>query len=216
MAMMQPKSAQGQSRNDAADNRPSTAGSSSSVSASSGPAGSSSTPPARVPTSYVCIDVLPDPGTPPPRLPSLSPILSSPLAPGPPSSSAIASFVPTPGSPTSPNTGMGLGLTSSGPRGVRQIDPPVTFMSRAALQAYSSFKITKAGSAPGQAPIHTERTELELLSSSCMPMPQWSSEIECTFLYRTQFIPRFWNSLCRAAGAYLGLVIRYRRAYVDC
>ncbi|EJF57264.1 hypothetical protein DICSQDRAFT_183308 [Dichomitus squalens LYAD-421 SS1] len=198
MAMMQPKSAQSQSRPDAADTRPSTAGSSSSASASSSPTGSSSTPPARVPTSYVCIDVLPDPGTPPLRLPSLS-FASSPLSPGAQPSSAIASFVPTPGSPTSPNSGMGLGLNSSGPRVLRQIDPAVTFMSRAALQAYSSFKVTKAGYAPGQAPIHTERTELELLSSSCMPMPQWSSEIECTFLYRTRFIPRFWDSLCRAA-----------------
>ncbi|KAI1786632.1 hypothetical protein LXA43DRAFT_50301 [Ganoderma leucocontextum] len=199
LAMMQPKSAQNQSHTDAAENRPSTSGSTSSASASSGPAGSSSTPPARVPTSYVYIDVLPDPGTPPLRLPALSSIPSSPLSPTAATSSAIASFVPTPGSPTSPDAGMGLGLNSSGPRVLRHIDPTVTFMSRAALQAYSCFKVMKAGSAPGQAPVHTERTELELLSSSCMPMPQWSSEIQCTFLYRTPFVPRFWDSLCRAS-----------------
>ena len=201
--MMQPKSAQNQSRTDAAENRPSTSGSTSSASTSSGPAASTSTPPARVPTSYVYIDVLPDPGTPPPRLPSLSSMPSSPLSPTAVTSSAIASFVPTPGSPTSPDAGMGLGLNSPGPRVLRHIDPTVTFMSRAALQAHSCFKVTKAGAIPGQAPVHTERTELELLSSSCMPMPQWSSEIQCTFLYRTPFVPRFWDSLCRSSGEYL-------------
>lgn len=201
MAMMQPKSAQSQSRADSSADRPSTAGGSSSSSPLSGPAGSISQP-TRVPTSYVSIDVLPDPGTPPPRLPSLSSMSSSPLMP-PAAPSTIASFVPTPSSPTSPASpsSMGLGLNTSGPRVLRHIDPTVTFMSRAALQAYSSFKVMKIGA--GQQPIHCEQTELELLSSSCMPGSQWTTEIECTFLYRTPFVPRFWDSLCRASGAYM-------------
>ena len=95
---------------------------------------------------------------------------------------------------------MGLGLNASGPRVLRHIDPTVTFLSRAALQAFSSFQVSHVTAQLGQPPIHTERTELELLSSSCMPNAQWSSEIECTFLYRTPFVPRFWDSLCRASG----------------
>ena len=206
--MMQPKSAQAQSRTDSASPRPTTAGSSSSSSAPPAAASaSSSTQPTRVPTSYVVIDVLPDPGTPPPRLPSLSPLATSSMAP-PTFPSTIASFVPTPSSPTSsagPSASMGLGLNASGPRVLRHIDPTVTFMSRAALQAFSSFKVTHVGAQIGQPPIHTERTDLELLSSSCMPMPQWSSEIECTFLYRTPFVPRFWDSLCRMPGTRIPL-----------
>ena len=199
--MMQPKSAQSQSRAEpSAERSTAAAGSSSSA---SGPAGTSSQP-SRVPTSYVSIDVIPDPGTPPLRLPSLSPISSSPRMP-PAIPSTLASFVPTPSSPTSPSSasGMGLGLNASGPRVLRHIDPTVTFMSRAALQAYSSFKVMKVGAAQGQPPIHSETTELELLSSSCMPGSQWSSEIECTFLYRTPFVPRYWDTLCRTSGEYM-------------
>ncbi|RPD58115.1 hypothetical protein L226DRAFT_573265 [Lentinus tigrinus ALCF2SS1-7] len=197
MAMMQPKGPNGQPRADSSGERSSTAASSPSTSPLSG-SSSSSTQPTRVPTSYVCIDVLPDPGTPPPpRLPSISSHSSSPILP-PAAPSTLASFVHTPSSPNSPNSGMGLGLNASGPRVLRHIDPTVTFMSRAALQAYSSFKVTKTGSSAGEPPIHTERTDLELLSSSCMPGSQWSSEIECTFLYRTPFVPRFWESLCRS------------------
>ncbi|KAI0753543.1 hypothetical protein C8Q80DRAFT_1267926 [Daedaleopsis nitida] len=193
MAMMQPKSAQAQSRADSAGDRSASAAASSSSSSPASP----STQRTRVPTSYVSIDVLPDRGTPPPRLPSLS---SSPLIPSV-APSTLANFVPTPSSPTSPSsaTGMGLGLNTSGPRVLRHIDPTVTFMSRAALQAYSSFKVMRSGVGSSQSPLHVERTDLELLSSSCMPGSQWSSEIECTFLYRTQFVPRFWDSLCRAS-----------------
>ncbi|RDX43713.1 hypothetical protein OH76DRAFT_1179653 [Lentinus brumalis] len=194
MAMMQPKGANGQPRAEASGERSPTAATSSSTSPLSGSA-TSSTQPTRVPTSYVCIDVLPDRGTPPPRLPSMS-HSSSPILPSP-APSTLASFVHTPSSPNSPHSG--LGLNASGPRVLRHIDPTVTFMSRAALQAYSSFKVTRAGSSAGEPPLHTETTDLELLSSSCMPGSQWSSEIECTFLYRTPFVPRFWESLCRSA-----------------
>ena len=126
------------------------------------------------------------------KIPSMPPAIPS----------TLASFVPTPSSPTSPSSasGMGLGLNASGPRVLRHIDPTVTFMSRAALQAYSSFKVMKVGA--GSSALHSEQTELELLSSSCMP-GSWSSEIECTFLYRTAFVPRFWDSLCRASGEYM-------------
>ncbi|KAH9925906.1 uncharacterized protein BXZ73DRAFT_103078 [Epithele typhae] len=194
LAMMQPKSALSQARTESASPRPTTSSSSASSSAPSTSAGSTTHPPRVVP-SVVCIDILPDPGTPPPRLPSLSPHSSSPMAPP----SSIANFIPTPTSPNSPSSAMGLGLNASGPRVLRHIDPTVTFMSRSALQAFSCFKVSPVGAPLDQSPIHTERTELELLSSSCMPMPQWSTEIECTFLYRTQFIPRFWDSLCRTA-----------------
>lgn len=224
MAMMQPKGANGQPRTaaDPSGERTSAGTSSPTTSPLSGAASassSSSTPPARVPTSYVCIDVLPDPGTgTPPRLPSLSHSShSSPVLP-PAAPSTLASFVHTPSSPGmgAGGVGVGLGLNASGPRVLRHIDPTVTFMSRAALQAYSSFKVTKAGvsSSPVAAhgetagagePVHTEKTELELLSSSCMPGSQWSSEIECTFLYRTPFVPRFWEALCRAPGESLAL-----------
>ncbi|KAI0827628.1 TEA/ATTS domain family-domain-containing protein [Trametes gibbosa] len=198
LAMMQPKSAQAQSSSEASSDRPSTASSSSS---SSTPApsttlsrsASTSTPAPvnRTPSSFVCIDVIPDPGMPLPplRLPSLGGMsLGAPTA----TPSTLANFVP---SPTSSPSGMGLGLNSSGPRVLRHIDPSVTFMSRAPLAAYSSFKVSKNGAGH----IHTESTELEMLSSSCMPMPQWPSEMECTFLYRTQFVPRFWETLCRSA-----------------
>ncbi|KAI0764314.1 hypothetical protein BD413DRAFT_494797 [Trametes elegans] len=196
LAMMQPKSAQNQSRSDSSSERPSTASSTSSTPApSTTPSTSTSTPlpqPVRVPSSCVSIDVIPDPGMPLPplRLPSLSGgSFGAPTA----TPSTLANFVP---SPTSSPSGMGLGLNTSGPRVLRHIDPSVTFMSRAPLAAYSSFKVSRNGAG---GPIHVERTELEMLSSSCMPMPQWPSEMECTFLYRTQFVPRFWETLCRAA-----------------
>ncbi|OSC98798.1 hypothetical protein PYCCODRAFT_1454194 [Trametes coccinea BRFM310] len=199
LAMMQPKS-KAQSSSDASSERPSTASSSGSTSSTPAPSSASlsstATPsappaPARVPSSCVTIDVIPDPGMPLPplRLPSLS---GSPLGAPTATPSTLANFVP---SPTSSPSGMGLGLNSSGPRVLRHIDPSVTFMSRAPLAAYSSFKVSKKG--VGQ--IHSERTELEMLSSSCMPMPQWPSEMECTFLYRTQFVPRFWETLCCSA-----------------
>ncbi len=210
MAMMQPKGANGQPRAEASGERSPTAATSSSTSPLSGSA-PSSTQPTRVPTSYVCIDVLPDRGTPPPRLPSMS-HSSSPILPSP-APSTLASFVHTPSSPNSPHSG--LGLNASGPRVLRHIDPTVTFMSRAALQAYSSFKVTRAGSSAGEPPLHTETTDLELLSSSCMPGSQWSSEIECTFLYRTPFVPRFWESLCRSAGEYSVPFISVRCAYTQ-
>ena len=127
---------------------------------------------------------------PPLRLPSLAGTsLAAPTA----MPSTLANFVP---SPTSSPSGMGLGLNASGPRVLRHIDPSVTFMSRAPLAAHSCFKVSRLGAGH----VHTERTELEMLSSSWMPMPQWPSEMECTFLYRTQFVPRFWETLCRAAG----------------
>ncbi|KAI0644880.1 hypothetical protein C8Q79DRAFT_911633 [Trametes meyenii] len=196
LAMMQPKSAQTQSRAESPSDRPSTASSTSSTPApSTTPSTSSHSPtppaPARVPSSYVCIDVIPDPGMPLPplRLPSLNGgSLTTPTA----TPSTLANFVP---SPTSSPSGMGLGLNTSGPRVLRHIDPSVTFMSRAPLAAHSSFKVSKNGTGH----VHSERTELEMLSSSCMPMPQWPSEMECTFLYRTQFVPRFWETLCRSA-----------------
>ncbi|KAI0333257.1 hypothetical protein GY45DRAFT_1368512 [Cubamyces sp. BRFM 1775] len=200
LAMMQPKSAQAQSRSDASSERPSTASSTSSASSTPAPSTSVSTttstssvppPPLRVPSSCVVIDVIPDPGMPLPplRLPSLAGTsLAAPTA----MPSTLANFVP---SPTSSPSGMGLGLNASGPRVLRHIDPSVTFMSRAPLAAHSCFKVSRLGAGH----VHTERTELEMLSSSCMPMPQWPSEMECTFLYRTQFVPRFWETLCRAA-----------------
>ncbi|OBZ65957.1 hypothetical protein A0H81_14140 [Grifola frondosa] len=80
---------------------------------------------------------------------------------------------------------------SSGPRTLRSIDPTVTFLARAPLAAQSAFRVLRGG-----VPVHAERTELELLSSSCMPAPQWPSEMECTFLYRTAFVPAFWDMLC--------------------
>ncbi|KAI0628408.1 hypothetical protein C8Q77DRAFT_1068156 [Trametes polyzona] len=195
LAMMQPKSAQAQSNSDSSSDRPSTSSSTSSTPApSTTPSASAAPPPpspaARIPASYVCIDVIPDPGMPLPplRLPSLGGnSLAAPTA----TPSTLANFVP---SPTSSPSGMGLGLNASGPRVLRHIDPSVTFMSRAPLAAHSSFKVTKIGGGP----IHTERTDLEMLSSSCMPMPQWPSEMECTFLYRTPFVPRFWETLCRS------------------
>ncbi|KAI0359290.1 hypothetical protein OH77DRAFT_1016361 [Trametes cingulata] len=207
LAMMQPKSAKSQSGSDSASERPSTASSTSSTPAPSTNPSSSSTstlppPPVRVPSSYVSIDVIPDPGMPLPplRLPSLAGTsLGSPTA----TPSTIATFVP---SPTSSPSGMGLGLNASGPRVLRHIDPSVTFMSRAPLAAYSCFKVSRKGAGPGH--VHIERTELEMLSSSCMPMPQWPSEMECTFLYRTQFVPRFWETLCRSADPSVFTVVQ--------
>ncbi|KAI8978183.1 hypothetical protein BD414DRAFT_509296 [Trametes punicea] len=208
LAMMQPKSAKSQSGSETPSERPSTASSSSSTSSTPAPSAAipssttSSAPPApvRVPSSCVYIDVIPDPGMPLPplRLPSLAGTsLGTPTA----TPSTLANFVP---SPTSSPSGMGLGLNSSGPRILRHIDPSVTFMSRAPLAAYSIFKVSKKGAGA----IHTERTELEMLSSSCMPMPQWPSEMECTFLYRTQFVPRFWETLCCSADPSVFTVVQ--------
>ncbi|KAL1940328.1 hypothetical protein VTO73DRAFT_8900 [Trametes versicolor] len=196
LAMMQPKSAQAQSSSDTSSERPSTACSTRSTPApsttpSTSTAASTPSPIARAPASYVSIDVIPDPGAPSPpiRLPGLGGMsLSIPTA----TPSTLASFVP---SPTSSPSGMGLGLNTSGPRVLRNIDPSVTFMSRTPLAAYSTFKVSKNHAGH----IHSERTELEMLSSSCMPAPQWPSEMECSFLYRTQFVPRFWETLCRSA-----------------
>lgn len=199
--MMQPKSAQAQAQSSSdsssSSERPSTASSTSSTPAppatpSIPTVRSTPAPVARTPSSYVCIDIIPDPGMPLPplRLPSIG---GMPMPVHAATPSTLANFVP---SPTSSPSGMGLGLNTSGPRVLRHIDPSVTFMSRAPLTAYSTFRVSKNGAAN----IHSEHTELEMLSSSCMPTAQWPSEMECTFLYRTQFVPRFWETLCRSAG----------------
>ncbi|GBE80894.1 hypothetical protein SCP_0306150 [Sparassis crispa] len=127
----------------------------------------SSTAPSPPPCSYVSIDVIPDNGLQQPA--SLTP---------------LTSYGAGPSSSTSPSP-------SSTPRTLRSIDPTVTFMSRTPLTAYSSFRVLQ-----NDRRVHEERTELELCSSSCMPAPVWGAPMECTFLYKTLFVPQFWQRLC--------------------
>ncbi|KAH8103614.1 hypothetical protein BXZ70DRAFT_742591 [Cristinia sonorae] len=77
------------------------------------------------------------------------------------------------------------------PRPLRAIDSTVTFRSGTPIQAYSAFRVLKNGHC-----IHTEDTELDMRSSSCMPAQQWLSEMECIFYYSTRLVPRYWRTLC--------------------
>lgn len=138
----------------------------------SSPSSSSSGPSTSVPPcSYYTIDVLVDQGT-----------SSSP---------GLGPLVPTLSGSSSSNSSQ----ASSGPRSLRSIDPTVTFMSRSPLNAYSSFRVLRDGRE-----VHTERSELNMRSSSVMPTPQWPSEMECTFWYTTAFVPQYWEHLCASSG----------------
>ncbi|KAL4249143.1 TEC1 family protein [Abortiporus biennis] len=44
--------------------------------------------------------------------------------------------------------------------------------------------------------VHTETTKLDQRSNSLMPAPQWPYEPECSFLYSTTLVPRYWKQLC--------------------
>ncbi|KAK7691360.1 hypothetical protein QCA50_004758 [Cerrena zonata] len=97
--------------------------------------------------------------------------------------------IPSPGSsgPSSSSTG----TSSHIPRPLRAINPTVTFKAGSPLSAQSSFRVMKDSSV-----VHTETTDLDLCSSSCMPAAEFPSEMECTFLYSTTLVPRYWSQLC--------------------
>lgn len=87
------------------------------------------------------------------------------------------------------------GFAYNTPRPLRVIDPTVTFRAATALTAHSSFRVLYNG-----AVIHNEDAPLELRSTSCMPAAQYSSEMDCSYLYSTTLVPRFWRKLCESSG----------------
>ena len=113
--------------------------------------------------------------------------------------------IPSPLTSDSSSASSSRGYAYNTPRPLRVIDPTVTFRSASALTAHSSFRILYNG-----AVVHTEDTPLELRSSSCMPAAQFSSEMDCSYLYSTTLVPRFWRKLCDSSGTYNDLSHRYR------
>lgn len=85
---------------------------------------------------------------------------------------------------------------SSGARPLRAIDPTVTFMSRTLLHAHarSAFRVYVRDS---ERVVYTEKTELSLRSSSCLPSPGFA-QMECSYLYSTAFVPGYWDRLCNS------------------
>ncbi|KAI0079831.1 hypothetical protein K474DRAFT_475719 [Panus rudis PR-1116 ss-1] len=85
------------------------------------------------------------------------------------------------------------GTTLNTPRPLRVINPTVTFKSATPLTAQSVFKVFHNGTI-----VHTETTEFQLCSSSCLPQSPWSSQVECSFLYSTTLVPQYWQRLCES------------------
>ena len=109
--------------------------------------------------------------------------------------------IPSPGS-SGPSSSTG---TSHIPRPLRAINPTVTFKAGSPLSAQSSFRVMKDSSV-----IHTETTDLDLCSSSCMPAAEFPSEMECTFLYSTTLVPRYWPQLCECLGMCFSETLSHR------
>lgn len=130
----------------------------------------SKSPPPSPPTEYVPIDVLP-----------------SNVA----WSTTDIGAIPCPGSSGASTSASSTGNALHIPRPLRAINPTVTFKSGSPLSAQSSFRVLQNGSV-----VHTETSDLELCSSSCMPAAEFPSDMECTFLYSTTLVPGFWSQLC--------------------
>ncbi|EKM53560.1 uncharacterized protein PHACADRAFT_259985 [Phanerochaete carnosa HHB-10118-sp] len=79
-------------------------------------------------------------------------------------------------------------------RPVRAISNTVTFRSSTAVHGESRSHVLKDGVV-----VHSETTELQMQSSSCMPAP-YSSDMECVFLYTTKLVPHYWPTLCNATN----------------
>lgn len=111
--------------------------------------------------------------------------------------------IPSPGS--SGPSSSSAGTHSHIPRPLRAINPTVTFKAGSPLSAQSSFRVMKDSSV-----VHTETTDLDLCSSSCMPAAEFPSEMECTFLYSTTLVPRYWSQLCECLGTCFSFTMSHR------
>ncbi|KZT04855.1 uncharacterized protein LAESUDRAFT_727724 [Laetiporus sulphureus 93-53] len=150
----------------------------------------------------------------PEQLPSSASSSGSSIPPGPPCSYVSIDVCPDSEYTYSPDPSPSLTQYShaqgqyrtQAPRPLRALDPTVTFVSRCALQhAYSAFRVVRRdmahssgmgnGTLHGQAQVFAERTDLMLHSSSMTPARVWPSQMECSFLYRTPFVPGFWRAL---------------------
>ncbi|KIK93885.1 hypothetical protein PAXRUDRAFT_785709 [Paxillus rubicundulus Ve08.2h10] len=76
-------------------------------------------------------------------------------------------------------------------RRMRDIDPAVTFVSPSPVNGKSSYIVLLDG-----APVHSEDTKLEYVG----PYSSGQTSGDGPVLYTTALVPKYWDTLCRAAG----------------